>query len=98
MSHMQKLKTALLCAAMAGCAFAMPLASADAQSFATVKMVAPAQATQAVHFDVFLPLRNKDKLQSLLKAQQDPKSAQYHKWLTPAQFAAQFGQIGRAHV
>jgi len=30
-------------------------------------------------------------LQALLAAQQNPASAQYHKWLTPDQFAARFG-------
>jgi len=30
-------------------------------------------------------------LDELVAAQQDPKSASYHKWLTPAQFGAQFG-------
>ncbi len=30
-------------------------------------------------------------LDALLAAQQDPKSAQYHKWLTPQQFAERFG-------
>jgi Pro-kumamolisin, activation domain/Bacterial Ig-like domain (group 3) len=30
-------------------------------------------------------------LQALLQAQQDPASASYHKWLTPAQFGQQFG-------
>src|SRR5580698_10322064 len=30
-------------------------------------------------------------LQQLLAAQQDPKSPQYHKWLTPAQYGARFG-------
>jgi trimeric autotransporter adhesin len=30
-------------------------------------------------------------LDSLLAAQQNPKSAQYHKWLTPEQFGARFG-------
>ena len=30
-------------------------------------------------------------LQALLSAQQDPKSAQYHKWLTPAQYGQRFG-------
>jgi len=30
-------------------------------------------------------------LEALLAAQQDPKSPQYHKWLTPQQFAARFG-------
>jgi Pro-kumamolisin, activation domain/Bacterial Ig-like domain (group 3) len=30
-------------------------------------------------------------LQALLKAQQDPSSPSYHKWLTPAEFGQQFG-------
>jgi len=30
-------------------------------------------------------------LKALLKAQQDPASPSYHKWLTPAQFGQQFG-------
>jgi subtilase family serine protease len=30
-------------------------------------------------------------LQQLLDAQQDPKSSQYHKWLTPAQYGQRFG-------
>ncbi len=87
---MRKLKTALYGAAMVGCVLATA-AWASTPNIGTLTMVGPAQATQAVHFDVFLPLRNKDKLLALLKAQQDPASAQYHKWLTPAQFGAKFG-------
>jgi subtilase family serine protease len=30
-------------------------------------------------------------LEQLLTAQQDPKSSQYHQWLTPAQYGAHFG-------
>ncbi len=30
-------------------------------------------------------------LKQLLEEQQDPKSAEYHKWLTPAEFGQQFG-------
>ncbi|HEY4114223.1 MAG TPA: protease pro-enzyme activation domain-containing protein, partial [Rhizomicrobium sp.] len=83
---MQKLKTALYGAAMTACLIAVP-AMANPQ----VSMAGPAAATATVHFDVLLPLRHKDKLEALLKAQQDPNSAQFHKWLTPAQFATQFG-------
>ena len=49
-----------------------------------------AAATQRVTFDVYLPLRNHDQLEKLLQDQQDPKSASYHKWLTPAEFNARF--------
>ncbi len=40
---------------------------------------------------VFLTLRNRAELDELLAAQQDPASAQYHHWLTPASFASRFG-------
>ena len=30
-------------------------------------------------------------LQALLAAQQDPKSPQYHQWLTPAEYGQRFG-------
>src|SRR5580700_2537542 len=36
-------------------------------------------------------------LQALIVAQQDPKSSQYHAWLTPEQFAARFG-VGDADL
>src|ERR1041385_4255814 len=31
------------------------------------------------------------QLQQLLAEQEDPKSPNYHKWLTPAEFGAKFG-------
>ena len=42
-------------------------------------------------FEVALPLRNVSQLDELLTALHDPASAQYHHWLTPAQFASRFG-------
>ena len=39
---------------------------------------------------VTLRLRHPDALAALLTAQQDPASAQYHRWLTPDDFAARF--------
>lgn len=38
-----------------------------------------------------LKLRNRGALDQLLAEQQDPSSPNYHRWLTPNQFAAQFG-------
>ena len=38
-----------------------------------------------------LPLRNQGALTALLSQLQDPASPNYHKYLTPAQFTAQFG-------
>jgi len=40
---------------------------------------------------VSLQLRNQDQLDQFLKDLQTPGSASYHKYLTPEQFAAQFG-------
>ncbi len=54
-------------------------------------VVTTAIPSQTVSFEVFLPIRNQAGLEALIAQQQDPKSANYHKWLTPAQFGAQFG-------
>ena len=54
-------------------------------------VVTTATPSRAVTFEVFLPIRNEAGLDALIARQQDPKSASYHKWLTPAQFGAQFG-------
>ena len=75
---------ALVCGtALASQAFAMPV-----EKGATVEAVAP---SQTVDFEVFLPLRDEAGLDSLIRAQSTPGAAQYHRWLTPAQFAARFG-------
>jgi subtilase family serine protease len=83
------LKAALLGAAAAVCLSAVGVMQANAATGVT--FVGQAPSTSVVHFDVMLPLRNTDKLEALLTAQQDPASSQYHKWLTAAQFGAQFG-------
>ncbi|MGD0144361.1 MAG: protease pro-enzyme activation domain-containing protein, partial [Rhizomicrobium sp.] len=87
---MNKLKTALYGAAMAGCLIAATT-PASAERIGNLTMVGAAQSGVQVHFDVMLPLRNVSGLEALVAAQSDPKSSQYHKWLTPAQFGAQFG-------
>jgi len=45
--------------------------------------------------DVALLLRPDASLEGFLREQQDPKSANYHKWLTPEQFADRFGLTAR---
>ena len=62
------------------------LASAQPLTF-----TAQAAPQQNVEFDVFLPLRNTDQLDALLKAQNTKGSPNYHRWLTPSQFRARFG-------
>jgi subtilase family serine protease len=51
----------------------------------------PLAASQPVSFEVFLPLRNRPALDALLRDQQTPGTPDYHRWLTPDQFARQFG-------
>jgi len=70
-------------------ALAVPtLAAARADAKATV---AAASAQDVVEFGVYLPLRHTDKLEALLARQHDQNAPQYHQWLQPAEFLAQFG-------
>jgi subtilase family serine protease len=63
------------------------------QAFALEKaqMGARAAAQTQVEFDVYLPLQHKQDLLTLEEALHTPGSPQYHKWLSPAEFAARFG-------
>src|SRR5271155_2865813 len=88
---MGKLKTALLGAAIIACVVSPAVAAPGAQRIGNVSVVSAAADTQLVTFDVMLPLHDVDKLEALVNAQSDPTSAQYRKWLTPAQFGAKFG-------
>ena len=42
---------------------------------------------------VVMGLRDPAELEQLLAQQQDPSSKNYHRWLTPAQFADRFGPL-----
>ncbi len=50
------------------------------------------QSSTVLNLSIGLSLRNEAALNALLAAQNDPTSALYHQYLTPAQFTAQFGQ------
>ncbi|HEX3397611.1 MAG TPA: S53 family serine peptidase, partial [Steroidobacteraceae bacterium] len=50
-----------------------------------------ADQNAVAHFNVYLPLTHTDALDRLLQSQTDQNSANYHQWLTPAQFKQQFG-------
>jgi len=49
------------------------------------------EATRRLHLAIGLPLRNQQALTDLLGRLYDPASPDYRHYLTPAQFAAQFG-------
>lgn len=54
-------------------------------------MSALADTAQAAGFDIYLPLRNRAALESLLDDLHRPGSPRYRHWLTPGEFAARFG-------
>ncbi len=58
---------------------------------APLQLLGTTAVSQPVEFDAVLPLSNAAALDQLLAQLNDPTSPQYHKWLTPAAFAAQFG-------
>ncbi len=68
-----------------------PLAAHAAPKLAAGAVVAAADPAAKTEFEVFLPLRDAAGLEGLLQAQHSPGNSKYHAWLTPAQFAAQFG-------
>lgn len=74
--------------AAAGAAAVLALAVTTPASAAATEQV---QSSQLVGFELFLPLRNVAALDTLLTAQQTQGSADYGKWLTPAEFHQQFG-------
>ncbi|MGK4582172.1 protease pro-enzyme activation domain-containing protein [Kitasatospora sp. HPMI-4] len=82
-------------------AYAAPQANASAARVALPNTVTPAvahsqksgdvPAAQQISVAVSLKLRNTSELDSLLAALSNPKSPQFGKYLTPAQFTARFG-------
>jgi subtilase family serine protease len=52
-----------------------------------------ADPDESLEMSVTLRLRQADQLASLISAQQDPVSPQYHRWLTPDEFAARFAPL-----
>ncbi|MFC3653137.1 protease pro-enzyme activation domain-containing protein [Dyella humi] len=52
--------------------------------------IAPLEQSKPLHVEVSLNLRNVDQLQSFLAAVNQPGDANYHHFLTPTQFKAQY--------
>ncbi len=53
--------------------------------------IAHLDSTKTLSLTVGLTLQNRDALANLLQELYDPTSINFHKWLSPAQFTAQFG-------
>jgi len=58
---------------------------------ARLRAIKDFSATNQLHLAIALPLRNQAELDALLKNIYDPASASYHRYLTPQQFAENFG-------
>lgn len=48
-------------------------------------------ATQTLPLQIWFKSPNQEQLNALLASQQDSRSPQYHKWLTPQEYASRFG-------
>ena len=54
-------------------------------------LATPASSADYLGFRVYLNWNNQSELDSLLAAQQNPRSRSFRQWLTPAQFLSRFG-------
>ena len=82
---------------VAGTLTIRPTASADqtvaisGNHLANVSLSAELPATQMLTGEVVMALNNIDELKQFAEDLQNRDSPQYHKWLTPAEFAERFG-------
>ena len=58
---------------------------------AELQILAATTPSEKADFDVYFPVRDPDGLKALIESQNRPGSPDYHKWLTPQQFAERFG-------
>src|SRR6202044_3701451 len=63
----------------------------DAVVNSQAALVGRLPATQFMHFDVVLALRDRAGLQTFVQQVNDPTSPSYHQFLTPQEFTARFG-------
>jgi len=61
------------------------------RAVAASRLLHQAPRSQRLHLSIGLPLRNQDELEALLPQLSDPRSPNFHKYLTPEQFAAEYG-------
>jgi kumamolisin len=55
------------------------------------QILAAAAAAEKADFDLYFPIRDRAALTALIEAQNSEGAPEYHKWLTPQQFAQRFG-------
>jgi len=67
------------------------LPAAVSPHLATAQLLNAAGGDESLPMSITLRLRHRDELEALLAAQHRPGSADYHRWLSPDEFAARFG-------
>jgi hypothetical protein len=72
-------------------ALVRPHALAPGNAPAGASALGAVPATQSLTVRLVLPPSNRAALTALLRGQQDPASAEFHRWLAPGQFRAEFG-------
>ena len=82
---------ALMLAVGKATAQSIALAENHPADIGELETIGPAASYRRLDLKVILALRNQAELTTLLADQQDPASQQYHRWLTPTEFAARFG-------
>jgi xanthomonalisin len=87
MSRSSGLTTAATTAAASNSTWTLSMHGSPTVDAATVS---PLEASKPVHVALSLNLRNVDELETFLHAVNDPASAQFHHFLTPAQFKARY--------
>ena len=88
-----------MAALLVACFFALSLTAAERKTLTTgvagvtarLQRLAPLPATQRLQLAIGLPLRNKPALSNLVQQLYSRRSPKFHQYLTPAQFADQFG-------
>ena len=86
-----KFRSAATSVALGAVTFASLALMQNASAMHRLQSMGAADQSTLAHFDVYLPLTHTDALEKLLQSQTDTTSANYHQWLTPAQFKQQFG-------
>jgi len=77
-------------------AAAKELSQHTAKFVQTAPDMGPADPSQIITVKVHLKSQNQDQLSSFIQQLHDPTSPNFQKWLTPAQFKAQFGATAGA--
>ena len=75
---------------MAGAAEKYELPGAVSRWATLSRLVGRADPHERLGMSITLGVRQQDELDALLAAQQQPGSPQYHRWLSPQEFAARF--------